>query len=238
MAQETVLGILGGLGPMATAYFYELLTAHTKVARDQDHIDLIISSKASTPDRTAFILGQSSEDPFAVMESEAHKLVKAGAGVLAIPCNTAHYFYDRLAATLPVPLIHMVEDTVERAQLLGGRKVGILATDGTVCTETYQRACKAKGLACAVPDAASQKTVMRIIYEDIKRGNPPDMDSFHAVSDALFAQGCDYLLLGCTELSLVKKTGALGCRFIDSMEVLAERAILACGKTPQGFVWQ
>ena len=87
-----VLGILGGLGPMATAYFYELVTAHTLAKRDQDHIDMVISSKATTPDRTAFILGRSQDDPFVVMEAEAKRLVTFGAQVIAIPGNTAHYF--------------------------------------------------------------------------------------------------------------------------------------------------
>ena len=97
---KPVLGILGGLGPAASCYLYQMLTDHTPAARDQDHLDIVISSRASTPDRTAFILGQSDEDPFAVMEQDGRSLVAYGATVLAIPCNTAHYFYDRLAAAL------------------------------------------------------------------------------------------------------------------------------------------
>ena len=90
---------------MSTVYFYEMLTKHTVAHCDQDHLDIVISSRATTPDRTAYILGQSHEDPFAVMEQDARMLVEYGATLLAIPCNTAHHFYDRLSHSLPVPVL-------------------------------------------------------------------------------------------------------------------------------------
>ncbi|MDL2219736.1 amino acid racemase [Ruminococcaceae bacterium OttesenSCG-928-O06] len=235
--KSKVLGILGGLGPMATAYFYELVIAHTKAERDQDHIDMVISSKATTPDRTAYITGQSNEDPFGIMESEAHRLVTFGAEVIAIPCNTAHYFFTRLHEVIPIPVLNMVELTVEKAAALGCGKVGILATDGTICTDTYQHVCMAKHLACEVPGAAGQADVMQVIYRDIKGGRPPEMAAFHRAAEELFSAGCQRLILGCTELSLLKKDGLLDERYLDSMDVLAEAAIAACGKTPVGFAW-
>ena len=117
-ALPKVLGILGGLGPMATVYFYEMLTRHTQAARDQDHIDVIINSRATTPDRTSYILGQSAENPFDIMAADAARLVTFGADVIAIPCNTAHYFYDRLNETIPIPILNMVEETVLAAKAL------------------------------------------------------------------------------------------------------------------------
>ena len=150
-ALPKVLGILGGLGPMATVYFYEMLTRHTQAARDQDHIDVIINSRATTPDRTSYILGQSAENPFDIMAADAARLVTFGADVIAIPCNTAHYFYDRLNETIPIPILNMVEETVLAAKAGGSARVGILATTGTVRTRTYQRMCEKHGLPCAVP---------------------------------------------------------------------------------------
>ena len=97
-AIHPVLGIMGGLGPAASCYLYQMITDHTPAQKDQDHIDIVISSRASTPDRTAFIVGKSKDDPFDVMEQDGISLVRYGATVLAIACNTAHYFYDRLAA--------------------------------------------------------------------------------------------------------------------------------------------
>lgn len=93
-----MLGILGGLGPMSTVYFYELITALTPASCDQDHIDIVISSRATTPDRTEYILGRSDKNPLDSMIPDAKRLVAFGAQIIAIPCNTAHYFYDRLAA--------------------------------------------------------------------------------------------------------------------------------------------
>lgn len=222
---------------MATAYFYQLVVKHTAANRDQDHIDMVISSKASTPDRTAYILHQSDQDPFVVMESEAKRLVTFGAGIIAIPCNTAHYFYTRLNEVIPLPVLNMVELTVDKAKALGCGKVGILATDGTVQTDTYQRCCKAKGLDCAVPDKAGQQQIMAIIYEDIKGNRPPEMSRFYPVAQQLFDAGCQRLILGCTELSLLKRDSLLDDRYLDSMDVLAEAAIQACGKNPTGFNW-
>ena len=230
-----VLGILGGLGPMATVYFYELLTRHTQAACDQDHIDVIINSRATTPDRTAYILGESRENPFDIMAEDAARLVTFGADVLAIPCNTAHYFYDRLNETIPIPILNMVEETVRTAQRGGCRKLGVLATTGTVQTGTYQRMCAQYGLDCAVPDAAAQQCVMDVIYGGVKQGKRADRNAFETAVRSLRAQGCDRAVLGCTELSLVKRDEGLDAFYLDSMEVLAKSAILAFGKTPVGL---
>ena len=238
-ALPKVLGILGGLGPMATVYFYEMLTRHTQAARDQDHIDVIINSRATTPDRTSYILGQSAENPFDIMAADMtdslRKLESCGADCLVMPCNTAHYFYDRLNETIPIPILNMVEETVLAAKAGGSARVGILATTGTVRTRTYQRMCEKHGLPCAVPDDAAQAAVMDIIYGDIKQGRPANMDAFERAAASLRAQGCDRAILGCTELSLIKRDEGLGAFYLDSMEVLARNAILAFGKTPIGF---
>lgn len=229
-----VLGILGGLGPMATVYFYEMLTQHTKAARDQDHIDVIINSRATTPDRTSYILGQSNENPFDIMAADAARLVTFGADIIAIPCNTAHYFYDRLNESIEIPILNMVEETVLFAKE-NCEKVGILATSGTIETRTYQRVCDRLNLAYAVPSAEKQADVMDLIYNDIKQGKPADRQKFDAVVEELKAAGCGRVILGCTELSLIKRDEKLGDFYIDSMEVLAKNAILAFGKTPIGF---
>ncbi len=234
--QHPVLGVLGGLGPMSTVYFYEMVTSHTLAEKDQDHLDIVISSRATTPDRSAFVLGQSSEDPFSVMEKDAENLVRYGATVLAIPCNTAHYFYDRLRRSLPVPVLSMIQLTVQTAKAQGCTKLGILATTGTVASCSYQRMCAAEGLEFALPSEEDQKILMDdIIYGQIKQGKPVDLAAFMRVADNLKAQGCQRAVLGCTELSLIKRDCGLDEFFIDSSEVLAKASILACGKTPVGF---
>ena len=228
-----VLGVIGGLGPMATVYFYEMLTQHTKAKCDQDHIDIIISSRASTPDRTAFILGKSENSPISAMKEEAQRLINAGASLIVMPCNTAHYFYDELSEFSKVPIINIIEETVKYCYNKGLKKVGVLATEGTVKSRSYDIICEKYGIQCAVPDDETQKTLNDIIYSQIKTGLEPDMDAFFAACSSL--EGCDALILGCTELSLLKKSGLLDSRFIDSLEVLCRSAIVRCGKTPVGF---
>lgn len=232
-----VLGILGGLGPMSTVYLYQMITQHTLAAQDQDHIDIVISSRATTPDRSAYILGTSTADPFAQMARDAEMLVEYGATLLTIPCNTAHYFYDQLARTLAVPILNMVHLTVNHAKAEGCKKLGILATSGTVDSFTYQRMCKAEGIDFAIPSPQKQANLMDVIYGQIKSGHQPDMQLFHAAADELRAAGCQRAVLGCTELSLIKRDYHLDDFFIDASEVLAYETILACGKTPIGFTF-
>ncbi|MBE6535952.1 MAG: amino acid racemase [Ruminococcaceae bacterium] len=231
-----ILGILGGLGPMSSVYFYEMLTSHTEALTDQEHLNILISSRADTPDRTDFILGKSSDNPLPVMKSEIAKLVGAGADVIAIPCNTAHYFYEGISADSPVPIINIVRQTAIFCKRMGIRRVGILATEGTVASGSYSEIFGMAGIDCVVPDKDEQKIISNIIYGQIKKGIAPDMEGFRQVSESLMARGCERLVLGCTELSLLKRNGALDSRiYVDSLEVLAYSSIRACGKTPVGF---
>ena len=236
MNSSKTLGILGGLGPMSSVYFYEMLTTHTQAQRDQDHLNIILSSRADTPDRTSFILGTSRDDPVYTMKSELLKLVGAGADIVAIPCNTAHKFYEQLSADAPVPIINIIRQTAIFCLREGIQRVGVLATEGTVASGAYKDIFALAGIECVTPEKQDQDVISEIIYSQIKRGVAPDMNAFMAVSDRLGSQGCDRIILGCTELSLIKRTGALdGAVFLDSLEVLAYSAIKMCGKTPVGF---
>ncbi len=224
-----LLGILGGMGPMSTVYFYELLTRRTPAARDQDHIDIVISSRASTPDRTAFILGESADDPGEALAADARRLAAFGADALCIPCNTAHFFYDRVQAAVSVPIFNMVELTVLEAKARGVKRVGLLATAGTVAAGVYQSACERHGLVCAVPDAAGQAALMRVIYGDVKRGRRADMDAFAQAVGCVRRQGCELAVLGCTELSLVGRDGQLGDFYLDALQALADEILREFG---------
>ena len=235
--EHPVLGILGGLGPMATAYFYELLISHTEAACDQDHIDIIINSHATTPDRTAFIMGRSDKDPLSVMVDDIRRMKTYGADLVAIPCNTAHYFYDKLKASTDLPILNIMEETACRLSALGVKRAGILATDGTVMTGTYDRYLSAHGIDCLRPVPDDQAQIMHIIYDQIKNGKTPDTDAFLSAARALRKRGADALILGCTELSLIKKQHSLPPYFIDSLDVLADSTIRACGKNPVGFTF-
>ncbi len=232
---KTLLGIIGGLGPMATVYFYEMLTSHTKATCDKDHIDIVISSRATTPDRTAFVLGKSDKNPLDVMLSEAKKLEAYGATLLSIPCNTAHYFYDSIAESVSIPVINIIHETVSYIKRTGAQKIGVLATEGTIAGGGYEQMCEQEGLSYVVPSEAHQAKLMSIIYDEIKQGKPADMDAFSEIADSLLSLGCERIVLGCTELSLIKKEVGLDDRFVDSLEVLAAKTIKECGKEAIGF---
>lgn len=229
------LGILGGLGPMSTVYFCELLNRHTAATRDSDHIDMLISSRATTPDRTAYILDKNSPDPLPVMLSEAHRLERAGVDLIVVPCNTAHYFYDGLAQGCQVPILNIIDETVAHLARLGVQRFGLLATEGTIRAGAYERFCEPRGLSCVTPTKDEQAIITDIIFGQIKQNKPVDMGAFQKVVDSLRSRGCEKIVLGCTELSLLKKLGLDDELFVDSLDVLAYRTILACGKTPVGF---
>ncbi len=233
--RPTRLGVLGGLGPMSTFSFCTLLTAHTAALRDQDHIDMIISSRASTPDRTAFILGKAAPDPLPVMLEERRLLEAAGATLLVIPCNTAHYFYEGLAEGCTVPILNIIEETVKHLKGRGVRRFGLLATEGTVRSGAYRSLALSHGLECLVPSDDEQAEIGEIIYGQIKKNLPADVGTLARIADRLSERGCEQVVLGCTELSLLREALPNPERLTDAMEVLAYRTILSCGKTPIGF---
>ena len=224
------LGILGGLGPSSTVYFYELLTSLTKANSDQDHLDIVISSRATTPDRTAYILGKSELNPLDVMVLDAKKLEAFGVDAIAIPCNTAHFFYDAIAESVTVPVLNIISVTLENVKRSGGRTVGLLATEGTAKSQAYHMMAHKMGLECIVPVEVEQKIISSIIYDDIKQGKKADIDKFMGVANSLLERGADRLVLGCTELSLLCKENNFDERFLDSLYSLAVHCIEYFGK--------
>ena len=231
----TYLGILGGLGPMSTVYFCELLNRHTAALRDADHIDMLISSRATTPDRTAYILDKTAPDPLPVMLAEAHRLERAGVDLIVVPCNTAHYFYDGLREGCNTPILNIIDETCAYLARTNIKAFGLLATEGTIRSGAYERFCAPRGLTCLTPTEKEQKIISDIIFGQIKQNKPVDMAAFDGVVASLRSRGCEKIVLGCTELSLLKKEGLDDEWFVDSLDVLAHRTILACGKTPIGF---
>ncbi|MBQ7836244.1 MAG: amino acid racemase [Clostridia bacterium] len=233
--RKPLMGILGGLGPMASAYFYELITAHTKAERDQDHIDIILSSRSSTPDRTAFITGESDDSPLPFMVQDAKRLEAYGADAIVIPCNTAHYFIDEVRKSVSVPVPSIIEETAAHLKRAGVKKAGILATVGTVSSHSYQTKLEGVGLACDVPHEREQRWLMELIYDDVKAGKEADLDKFFAVVEHMKNKGCDRMILGCTELSVINRSMGGREELTDSLEVLANVAIKLCGHETVGF---
>ena len=226
---EQRLGILGGMGPQATQDFYQRVLDRTDASCDQEHLPTLIWSDTAIPDRTAAILGGDAEGCYQRLLAGAKLLEQGGCTVLAIPCNTSHYFADRLQSQLSLRLIHMPRETVGVLAEEGKKKVGILATDGTIQTGIYQKECDARGIEAVSPPEEIQKLVMSIIYDEIKRGETGSREKFAVIDRWLCQTGCDSAILGCTELSVYRTYHGLPDYYMDAMDVLAQRCITACG---------
>ena len=225
-----ILGVLGGLGPMATAYYLELMIKMTDAATDQEHLQSIVMNFPTVPDRTAYILGRSKESPLEPMIALGQQLKAMGAGVIATPCITAHYFHQSLQEGIGLPMIHGIECIARQLAQGGISRVGLMATDGTVQSGIFQRQVEEQGMELILPDAEGQKAVMRLIYDQVKAGKQPELSLFESVRDQLRSKGAQVVVLGCTELSLLKKEFPLGGGILDALEVLAQESLLACGK--------
>ena len=230
-----ILGIIGGLGPASTAYFYQMIIEHTKANRDSDHIDLYISNAATTPDRTAFILDNKNQSPLPRLQEEAKKLKECGCDVLALSCNTAHCFFDEIKNSVGIEMLNMVDLTFRYLDKKSIKKVGILATDGTIETGLYQNVGKKYGIECVIPDKDMQKKVMSLIYDYIKGGRSVSGDAILSVYNHLRDNGAEFAVLACTELSILKKKLNLSDFYIDALEILAKEAIEYCNKEAIGF---
>lgn len=228
-AVDMKLGVIGGLGPMATAFFLERVIEMTKAACDQEHLDMIIYNAPSIPDRTRYILGLSQDNPVPPMIRIGRKLVEQGVACIAIPCVTAHYFHDELSEAIERPIIHAIRETVGQLKQQGVKAAGVAATDGTLAGRLFQNELAKQDIRCIVPDQQVQQSIMDLIYRDIKAGLPADMEQFHAVSARLRREGAETIILGCTELSLIKRDNPIGPGYLDVMDVLAKAAILTCG---------
>ncbi len=229
MKKKTV-GVLGGLGPMATVHFYKLVVNLTQASKDQDHVDMIIVNRASTYDRTDFIIGKSDNNPLDMIIEDAKRLEKAGCDFIVLTCNTAHYFYKEISESVKVEVLNMLEITVDDVVKRGLKKIAILATSGNIQTSQYQKMCDKKGIDYYVPDSDLQEKVMKIIYDNIKSGNNDYKEDFDYIINAVKSKDCDGVILGCTELSVIKENENLFDKFyVDSSEELAKATIKLSG---------
>ncbi len=223
-----MIGVLGGMGPAATADFYQKIIRATPAASDQDHLKVLIFSNPQIPDRTAAIRGEG-PDPLPALVATAEVLVRAGAELLAMPCVTAHHFYEGLQRSVPVPLLHLIGETLAAVQDQSPqwRRLGLLATTGTVQARLFESFFEPKGMAVIAPDPAMQAThVMEAIY-GVKHGS--DLDGprrqICEAAQQLIACGAEGILAGCTEIPLILQSGDVSVPVIDPTWILAQAAV-------------
>lgn len=226
---KKALGILGGMGPLATADLFTKIVRMTDAGCDNDHLRIYIDDNAQIPDRTAAILSGGA-DPLPAMLESAQKLASIGAELLIMPCNTAHYFLPRLREQCPVPFLNMIQITAEVCrQTYGQAPAGLLATRGTIQTGLYRQALEGQGVPCIEPEEAERDLLMEAIYA-VKSGRTDlNKAAFLQLLDQMKGRGAQYFILGCTELPIVAQLLQLKENLIDPTALLAQAAVKACG---------
>jgi len=241
-ARTFKLGIVGGIGPAATVDFMQKIVRHTAAERDQDHIRLIVDHNPQIPDRTANLVANGT-DPTLALYSACKRLEANGASAVAMPCNTAHAYVERIQPNLATPIVNMLTETVRHiaAHCQGHDTVGLLATSGTVASRVYHDAARGSPFDVIVPDDAHQAEVMDAIYgsRGVKAGYTAGRckESLLAALAHLARRGATVVILGCTELPLVLpehpafdvagKTVVL----LDPTAILARRCVALAGVT-------
>ncbi len=229
------LGIIGGLGPMATAYFMRRIIEMTDAKTDQDNIEMIVYNCPSIPDRTGYILGECKDSPLPKMIEIAKSLESQSIDYIAIPCITAHYFHEQLSESVSVPISNGIRETAEYLSKEGINKVGIMATTGTVKTHLFDSIFKEYGIECTYPIERCQELLMDIIYKGVKAGNSININDFLDVRDRLIKDGAQVVILGCTELSIVKRDNIVGDKVLDIIDVLAQDCVSKCASLRPEF---
>jgi aspartate racemase len=228
---EKIIGILGGMGPEATIDLFARIVKGTKAKKDQDHLRILVDNNPKVPDRTRAILGKGTS-PLPELVRSGKALERAGADFIVIPCVTAHYFCEDLEKKLKIPVLHLVKETVVWVQknLKGVRRLGLLATTGTIQSRLFQTAFSPTGIELIVSTPEIQEhVVMEAIYgkKGIKAIGPSEGSRRLILKAArkLIERGAQGVVAGCTEIPLVLKEGDLSVPVIDSIAILARVAI-------------
>jgi aspartate racemase len=228
MSEARILGVLGGMGPLAGATFLQRLTLLTPAERDQEHIPAVLWSDPRVPDRTAARLS-GGPDPLPALLHGIRGLEAAGCGAIAMPCNTAHGWFDAMQANTRLPILHIVEAALDELLRLGvtGGRIGLMATKGTLAMRLYQDRLEARGHEVLVPSAEEMDAIVMPAIDRVKANRVAEAHApLAAVATALAARGARAVVLGCTEIPLGIAAGpALPVTVVDTIDALARAAI-------------
>lgn len=226
MYTQQTIGILGGMGPEATALLLRLIIEATPAGKDADHLPVSLYSLPQIPDRTAAILHHG-PSPVPLVKHGLEVLARTPAAFVLIPCNTIFHFYREFAENAPLPVVHLIRavslalqsDPRHKRQ----RTVGILATSGTRQAAVYDRFLNAEGFRVVYPSAEMQASLMQAIYAI--KGGERRVEEAKAAARALREAGAEKIILGCTELSIIYDQLQHDDLFVDSLRVLARVGI-------------
>ena len=233
MKHKKKMGVIGGMGPLATMDFATKVVRFTEASCDQEHIPMIIDNRIQIPDRTNYILN-GTNSPLSELIASATFLEESGAEFLVMPCNTAHYFYNEIKKHIHIPFLHIVEETTK--EILKHKdtvhKVALISTTGTYSCGLYQDAfAKQKDVDLLLPDEDGKSLIMDMLYA-IKSGQPKNPDALMKLLDDFMQQGAQDFLLGCTEAPLLFDNYHISYPVFDSSSILAKSAItFACAES-------
>lgn len=224
-----IVGVLGGMGPLATVDFLRKVLDSTPASCDQEHVPLVVCSIPQIPDRTAAFRG-AGESPLEAMVEIGRKLKGAGASVVVVPCNTAHLWYDDVEAALQLPMLHMVDAAVKEVAAVVGNEatIGILATDATLASGLYSNrsARKCAGLRWVQPTAVEMLEYVMPGIDAVKAGRLDEgREHLAAAAQALRRRGAQAIMMGCTEIPVVLDAEAAGVPVFDPTAALARAAV-------------
>jgi aspartate racemase len=220
------IGVFGGMGPSATVDFMDKIVQLTPARRDQEHIPVIVASLPHIPDRSRAILGVGDDPSPQLLEGIAF-LNQVGVGVIAIPCNSSHHWYDRLAEASAVPVLHIARTCVAAIPKEANHQVAVFATRGALASGFYQRALRERGIAHFVPDADTEQAALDDCIREVKAGDMAESGvSLARALDQARARGATAVIMGCTEIPVAaRRVGAQGLLLVDSSLELARAAV-------------
>ncbi len=224
---KKTIGIIGGMGPLATADLFRKIVLNTKATTDQEHIKILIDNNTDIPDRTEAIINNG-KNPVPQLTKSAVVLWAMGAQILVMPCNTAHYFHSEVQKNVDIPILSMIEITGKSLLKKGIKTVGLLATEGTIKSGIYQDFFMKIGIKTIIPDEDGQSCITDLIYNGVKAGNKDyDVTRVNEVIKSMFKCGAQTIVLGCTELPIAMDMYGLEYNICDPTLELAKGAIEA-----------
>lgn len=225
MSEPKTIGVIGGMGPAATVDLFAKLVAATGAERDQDHLRILIDNNPRLPNRNDAIAGLG-PSPGPQLAAAARGLQQAGADFLVIACNTAHAFQPDIEAAVAIPLVSMIDATVDAAMKNGAERVGVLAADGCRRARLYDRAFEERDVEALFLGGEQQAEFMKLIFR-VKAGDVGDdvRRRMASLAQSLNARGAGAIVAACTEVPLVLSSDTLAIPVINSTDALVARAV-------------
>jgi aspartate racemase len=222
---DKIIGIIGGMGPEATVDLQQRVIRATPAKDDADHIRMIVDNNPRIPSRIKALIEGTGESPVPCLQEMARKLAAYGADLLAIPCNTAHTYFEEIQSAVPIPVLHMIDLTVEKvlADNPALQRVGVLASRAVIMNDLYTRSFRQHGVQTLYPAPETEERLMEAI-KSVKTGRygPQEQEALQAAADELVERGAEVLLIACTELSLLTEALKPAVSLVDTAQVLAE----------------